>query len=259
MDQIILSFSAICLKAEVEANDRGVSARRAMGGSKITEALARGLQLYSFFNSSTSYRVRIALALKGLDHTYRGVNIRTGAQRDPVYVADINPSAAVPALVLDDGAERVTLGQSLAILDYLDARFPEPRLIPADPLLRARVLELSDAIACDIHPVNNLRILRYLQDRLGVTPAQKDEWYRHWVAEGLGAVERLLLRADAGPFCFGPAPTLADCCLIPQVANAERMGCDLTPYPAIMKVYHHALAQSAFQAAAPERQPDAVA
>ena len=213
------------------------------------------IQLYSFFNSSTSYRVRIALALKGLAHDYQGINIRVGAHRDPGYVARINPSAAVPALVSGD----VTLGQSLAILDYLDARFPEPRLIPADPLLRARVLEVSDAIACDIHPVNNLRILRYLQDRLGVTPAQKDEWYRHWVAEGLGAVEQLLRRAGDGPYCFGAAPTLADCCLIPQVANAERMGCDLTPYPTIMKIYHHAMVQPAFQAAAPERQPDYLA
>jgi len=216
-----------------------------------------GIRLYSFFNSSTSYRVRIALALKGLDHEVQGINIRVGAHRDPGYIARINPSGAVPALVLDES--EVTLGQSLAILDYLDARFPEPRLIPADPLLRARVLEVADAIACDIHPVNNLRILRYLQDRLGVTPAQKDEWYRHWVAEGLGAVEQLLRRAGDGPYCFGTAPTLADCCLVPQVANAQRMGCDLSPYPTIMKIHHHAMAHPAFQAAAPERQSDYVA
>jgi maleylacetoacetate isomerase len=217
------------------------------------------MQLYSFFNSSTSYRVRIALALKGLDHDYLGINIRAGAHHDPAYMADVNPSGAVPTLVLGEGAEQVTLGQSLAILDYLDARFPEPRLIPADPLLRARVLEVSDAIACDIHPVNNLRILRYLQDKLGVTPAQKDAWYRHWVAEGLGAVERLLARSGDGPYCFGSQPTLADCCLVPQVANAERMGCDLTPYPTILRIHRHAMAQPAFQAAAPERQPDHVA
>jgi len=123
------------------------------------------IQLYSFFNSSTSYRVRIALALKGLDHDYQGINIRVGAHREPAYVARINPSAAVPALVLGEGVDEVALGQSLAILDYLDARFPEPRLIPVDPLLRARVLEVADVIACDIHPVNNLRILKYLQAR----------------------------------------------------------------------------------------------
>jgi len=217
------------------------------------------IQLYSFFNSSTSYRVRIALALKGLAHDYQGINIRVGAHRDLGYMARINPSGAVPALVLGEGADAVTLGQSLAILDYLDARFPEPRLIPVDPLLRARVLELAGVIACDIHPVNNLRILKYLQGKLGVTPAQKDEWYQHWVAEGLGAVEQLLRRSGDGPYCFGAAPTLADCCLIPQVANAERMGCDLTPYPTIMKIHHHAMAQPAFQAAAPERQSDYVA
>ena len=217
------------------------------------------IQLYSFFNSSTSYRVRIALALKGLAHDYQGINIRVGAHRDLGYMARINPSGAVPALVLGEGAAAMTLGQSLAILDYLDARFPEPRLIPVDPLLRARVLELAGVIACDIHPVNNLRILKYLQGKLGVTPAQKDEWYQHWVAEGLGAVEQLLRRSGDGPYCFGAAPTLADCCLIPQVANAERMGCDLTPYPTIMKIHHHAMAQPAFQAAAPERQSDYVA
>ena len=217
------------------------------------------IQLYSFFNSSTSYRVRIALALKGLAHDYQGINIRVGAHRDLGYMARINPSGAVPALVLGEGADAVTLGQSLAILDYLDARFPEPRLIPVDPLLRARVLELAGVIACDIHPVNNLRILKYLQGKLGVTPAQKDEWYQHWVAEGLGAVEQLLRRSGDGPYCFGAAPTLADCCLIPQVANAERMGCDLTPYPTIMKIHHHAMAHPAFQAAAPERQSDYVA
>jgi maleylacetoacetate isomerase len=213
------------------------------------------MQLYSFFNSSTSYRVRIALALKGLDHDYRPVNIRVGAHRDPAYVAEVNPSAAVPALVTDDGT---TLGQSLAIIDYLDARHPEPRLIPADPEARARVLELSTLIACDIHPVNNLRILRYLQDELGATAAQKDAWYKHWVAEGLAAVERLLDRYGSGPFCFGAAPTLADCCLVPQIANAERMGCAFDAYPKTMAVYRHATALPEFAAAAPRRQPDFV-
>jgi maleylacetoacetate isomerase len=214
------------------------------------------MQLYSFFNSSTSYRVRIALALKGLDHTYRPVNIRVGAHRDPAYVADVNLSALVPAIVTEDGQ---SLGQSLAIIDYLDARYPEPRLIPADPQERARVLELSMLVACDIHPVNNLRILKYLQDELGVTAAQKDAWYKHWVAEGLAAVERLLVRHGRGPFCFGATPSLADCCLIPQIANAERMGCTFEAYPRTMAVYAHATAEPAFAAAAPKRQPDFVA
>jgi maleylacetoacetate isomerase len=214
------------------------------------------MQLYSFFNSSTSYRVRIALALKGLAHDYRSVDIRAGAHRDPDYVGEINPSAVVPAIVTDDG---LTLGQSLAIIDYLDARYPEPRLIPTNLDERARVMELSMLVACDIHPVNNLRILKYLQERLGVTAAQKEEWYKHWLAEGLDGVERLLRRYGRGPFCFGAAPTLADCCLIPQIANAERMGCAFDVYPRTMAVYAHATAHAAFVAAAPNRQPDFVA
>jgi maleylacetoacetate isomerase len=213
------------------------------------------MQLHSFFNSSTSYRVRIALALKGLTYDYLPVNIRTGAHCDPKYVGDINPSAAVPALVDGD----FHLGQSLAIIDYLDARYPEPRLIPLDPFQRARVLELSYLLSCDMHPVNNLRILRYLQDELGVSPQQKDAWYQHWVAQGMAAVERLLARdgeGRRGPWCFGAQPTLADCCLVPQMANAERMGCDLSPYPRSLAIYRHALEDTAFDLAQPRRQPD---
>jgi maleylacetoacetate isomerase len=212
------------------------------------------MQLYSFFNSSTSWRVRIALALKRLDYETLPVNIRTGAHRDTQYVAGVNASAAVPALA--DGA--LHLGQSLAIIDWLDAQHPEPRLIPVDAQLRARVLELSCLIACDIHPVNNLRVLRYLQDELKVSPQQKDEWYRHWIAEGLAGVERLLVRAAGqhdGPWCFGALPTLADCCLIPQLGNAQRMGCDLTPYPRARAIFEHAQAP-AFIEAQPQLQPD---
>lgn len=210
------------------------------------------MQLYSFFNSSTSYRVRIALALKGLPFDYMPVNIRTGEHRKPDYVAGVNPSAAVPALVDGD----FSLGQSLAIIDYLDAKHPVPRLLPQDAATRARVLELSSVIACDIHPVDNMRVLRYLQDVLGVTPAQKDAWYRHWVDEGLAIVERLLQSHGHGDWCFGDAPTLADCCLVPQVANAQRMGCDTSAYTRTMRAYAHAIAHPAFQAAEPRRQPD---
>ncbi|MES2531359.1 MAG: maleylacetoacetate isomerase [Pseudomonadota bacterium] len=210
------------------------------------------MQLYSFFNSSTSYRVRIALALKGLPYDYVPVNIRTGAHRDAGYVDEVNPSAAVPALVDGD----FSLGQSLAIIDYLDALHPEPRLLPQDAMARARVLELSAAISCDIHPVNNLRVLRYLQDTLGVTPAQKDAWYRHWIDEGLAIVERLLEHHGHGDWCFGDAPTLADCCLVPQIANAQRMGCDTSGYTRTMRVYAHAITHPAFAAAEPRRQPD---
>ena len=213
------------------------------------------MQLHSFFNSSTSYRVRIALALKGVPFDYVPVNIRTGEHRDAQYVERVNPSAAVPALT--DG--ELSLGQSLAIIDWLDDRFPEPRLIPADRDLRARVLELSYLISCDIHPVNNLRVLRYLETELSVTPEQKSAWYRHWVAEGLAGVERLLQQHGRAPWCFGDAPTLADCCLVPQVANALRMGCDLAPYPSILAVYGVASEHPAFAAAEPMRQPDFVA
>ena len=210
------------------------------------------MQLHSFFNSSTSYRVRIALALKGLSYEYLPVDIRTGAHREPQYVENINPSATVPALV--DGDFR--LGQSLAIVDYLDAVYPEPRLIPLDPHERARVLELAYLVSCDIHPVNNLRVLRYLQDVLGASPEQKDAWYRHWIGEGMAGVERLLARDRQGDWGFGHTPTLADCCLVPQIANALRMGCDLSAYSRSLEVYRRALEHPAFEGAQPQRQPD---
>ena len=213
------------------------------------------MQLYNFFNSSTSYRTRIALALKGLPFDYVPVNIRTGEQGEVSYLGPINSLAAVPALV--DGDFR--LGQSLAIIDWLDARFPFPRLVPTDLDLRARVLELSYLVACDMHPVNNLRVLRYLESTLNVTPEQKSAWYKHWIAEGMAGVERLLADYGGGPWCFGDAPTLADCCLVPQMANAMRMRCDLDAYPLSQAVYRHATAQPAFVGAEPSSQPDFVA
>ena len=216
------------------------------------------MDIYSFCNSSTSYRVRIALALKGLETAYHGVNIRAGAQYEPHYVNDLNPNASVPTLVEGD----FSLGQSLAIIDWLDATHPEPRLIPLDPRRRARALELSYQIGCDIHPVNNLRVLKYLQGTLKVTPEQKDAWYRYWVAVGLTAVEQLLARADrefGGPWCVGDTPTVADCCLVPQVVNALRNQCDLAPYPRVRAVHEHACAHPAFIRAEPQRQPDYIA
>lgn len=213
------------------------------------------MQLHSFFNSSTSYRVRIALALKGLAYDTLPVNIRVGEHRATDYVANVNPSASVPALI--DG--EFSLGQSLAILDYLDRKYPEPRLIPLEPERRARVLELATAISCDIHPINNLRVLRYLETELKVTPQQKTQWYRHWVAEGMAAVERLLERSNEGPWCFGAQPTLADVCLVPQMANALRMDCSLGAYKRSLAVYEHASQHAAFVAAQPQRQPDYVA
>ena len=210
------------------------------------------MQLYSFFNSSTSYRVRIALALKGLEVDYRGVNLRAGDQRQAQH-RELSPIGGVPVLVRDDGG---SLTQSLAIIDYLDALYPQAPLLPSEPLLRARVLEVAQLIACDIHPLNNVRVLGYLQHVLEVPPEEKNRWYLHWVAEGLAALEALLQRQGEGPYCFGAQPTLADCCLVPQVANATRMGCDLQAYSRVMAVYDHCQAQPAFQRAAPGRQPD---
>jgi maleylacetoacetate isomerase len=210
------------------------------------------MQLYSFFNSSTSWRVRIALALKGLTYDYLPVDIRAGAHCAPDYIGAINPSASVPALVKGD----LHLGQSLAIIDWLDQRYPDPRLIPLELDRRTRVLEFSYLIACDIHPVNNLRVLRYLQDVLGVAPNTKDAWYAHWIAQGMAAAERLLTRYGDGPWAFGAAPTLADCCLVPQIANAERMNCDLSAYPRCLAVYQHAMKHPAFETTRPVNQPD---
>ena len=213
------------------------------------------MQLHSFFNSSTSYRVRIALTLKGIAYETLPVNIRVGEHRAADYVANVNPSASVPALIDDD----FRLGQSLAIIDYLDQKVPEPRLIPSEPILRARVLEFAALISCDIHPLNNLRVLRYLESELKVTPQQKSAWYRHWIEEGMASVERLLERSNTGPWCFGARLTLADVCLVPQIANALRMDCDLSPYPRSLAVYEHALKHPAFDAAQPQRQPDYIA
>ncbi|RJF95581.1 maleylacetoacetate isomerase [Noviherbaspirillum saxi] len=216
------------------------------------------MELFSFFNSSASYRVRIALALKDIPFEYHPINIRTGEHHKEVYVKGSSPSASVPAM--RDG--EFSLSQSLAIIDWLDAHYPEPRLIPINGDARARVLELSCLIACDIHPVNNMRILKYLQDELKVTPTQKEAWYQHWIAEGMDAVERLLQRAEkqsGGPWCFGKVPTLADCCLIPQMANAKRFGCDLSRYSLANAIYLHAMADPAFIQAAPTNQPDHIA
>jgi len=211
------------------------------------------MKLYSFFNSSTSFRVRIALALKGLQYDYAGVNLRGGEQGQDAY-RELSPAGIVPVLVDGD----VTLTQSLAIIDYLDHRYPAPRLVPQDPVLRARVLEIAQTIACEIHPINNIRVLKYLTGTLGVSEADKSAWYKYWVSEGLGAVERLVAKLPAGACCVGDTPTLADCCLVPQVANAMRMGCDLSGFPRVQAVYAHCMKQPAFVQAAPENQPDYV-
>ncbi|MBH8581363.1 maleylacetoacetate isomerase [Halomonas pacifica] len=210
--------------------------------------------LYGYFRSSAAYRVRIALNLKGLAYDQAPVNLVKGEQRGEEYLAR-NPQGLVPALVTDDGAR---LTQSLAICEYLDERYPEPALLPADAAGRARVRALAQAVACEIHPLNNLRVLKYLTGELGVDEATKMTWYRHWVSEGFAALETQLSReAGSGDFCHGDAPGLADLCLVPQVFNAERFACDLAPYPRIRRIVANCRALDAFARAAPEAQPDA--
>jgi maleylacetoacetate isomerase len=212
------------------------------------------MQLYSFFNSSTSFRVRIALALKGLPYDYAGINLRSGEQGRDNY-RKLSPAGIVPVLV-EDG---VVLTQSRAIKDNLDRRYPGPRLVPDDPLPRARALEIAHTVACDIHPLNNVRVLKYLTGTLDVSDTARFDWYRHWVDEGLNSVDVLLARLPVSEYCVGDAPTVADICLVPQVANALRMGCDLSRFTRVMAVYEHCMRKPAFVGAAPQNQPDYVA
>lgn len=209
------------------------------------------MRLYTYFRSSAAYRVRIALNLKGLAYDSVPVHLVKdgGQQKKPEYLA-LNPQGLVPALQVDGQA----LTQSLAIIEYVDETHPSPPLLPADPLGRARVRAIAQAIACDIHPVNNLRVLQYLSGRLGLDQAAKDEWYRHWVQTGLQAVEAML--AAEGAFCHGDSPGLADCCLIPQVFNARRFNCDLSALPKIVAIAERCETLAAFAQAAPANQPD---
>jgi maleylacetoacetate isomerase len=213
------------------------------------------VRLYDYFRSSAAYRVRIALNLKGVAPDERTfVHLRMGGQRAQDYLA-LNPQGLVPALALDEGA---VLTQSLAIVEYLDETHPEPPLLPADPIGRARVRAIALSIACDIHPLDNLRVLNYLIGTLGVAREQKDGWYRYWIDVGFEALEKALARDRArGRFCHGDAPTLADVCLVPQMANARRFDIDLSPYPTLMRIESACLALPAFADAAPARQPDA--
>ena len=210
------------------------------------------MKLYSFFNSSASYRVRIALALKGLDYQTVGVNIRIGQQNELAY-RRMNAVGLVPTLVTDDGE---SLGQSLAITDWLDGHFPQTPLLPADFPVRSKVLEIVYAIACDIHPVNNMRVLRYLSEELKVSEEDKKRWYAHWIQQGFSAVEQLLRHAKSGDFCVGDAPTLADCCLVPQIFNAQRFKVSLDGLPRTMGAFEACMALPAFQQAQPSACPD---
>ncbi|MCZ2497537.1 maleylacetoacetate isomerase [Xylophilus sp. Kf1] len=214
------------------------------------------MRLYGYFRSSASYRVRIALHLKGLDFEHRPVHLVRGEQSAPDY-ARLSPDGLVPLLETEGGEH---LSQSLAIIEYLEECFPQVPLLPVDPAGRARVRAMAQTIACEIHPVNNLRVLNYLQHELAVEPAARTVWYRHWVRLGLEAFERQLAGVPAslrGRFCHGDAPTLADCCLVPQIFNARRFDCDLSGLPRSLAAYEACMALGAFRAAAPEACPDA--
>ena len=207
--------------------------------------------LYGYALSSASYRVRIALGLKRLQFTSIPLDLRSGEQRLEGYLR-INSQGFVPALALDDGT---VLTQSAAIIEYLDEIHADPPLLPTAPLARARVRALSQAITCDVHPLNNLRVLQYLERDLGHDKTLRDAWYRHWVRMGFDAIERRLVRdAETGRFCHGDAPTLADVCLVPQVFNARRFAVDLGPYPRIVGIDAACRELPQFQAAAPDRQ-----
>ena len=210
------------------------------------------MELYSFFASGTSYRLRIALNLKGLDYTTIPVDLRSEAHLGAEFKA-INPQGLVPALV--DGG--LTLTQSPAIIEWLEERYPNPPLLPADPDARARVRALAAVVGCDIHPLNNRRVLVYLRQELGCDEAQVNAWCGRWIGAGFAALEALLGedRQRQG-YCFGTQATLADVYLIPQLAGARRFPFDLTPYPRLLEVEHNCLALPAFANAAPARQPD---
>jgi maleylpyruvate isomerase len=213
------------------------------------------MKLYSYFRSSASYRVRIALNLKNLPYDYAPVHLLRdgGEQLKPEY-RQINADGIVPTLI-DDEAHAIQ--QSLAIIEYLEETHPEPPLLPKSPLERAHVRSLALHVACEIHPVNNLRVLKYLKRTVGVDDAVKDAWYRHWIEAGFGTLEqRLAGDARTGKLCYADTPTIADLCLIPQVYNANRFNIDTTRFPTIQRIYDYAMALDAFAQAAPGVQPD---
>ena len=213
------------------------------------------MKLYSYFRSSASYRVRIALNLKNLPYEYLPVHLlRDGGEQFKPEYRELNHDAIVPTLV--DGDHVIT--QSLAIIEYLEETHPEPPLLPSKPVDRAYVRSIVQQLACEIHPLNNLRVLKYLKRSVGVNDEVKDAWYRHWISSGFAALEEYLV-ADgrAGKLCLGDTPTIADICLVPQVLNANRFNVDMSPYPTIRRICEHANTLDAFARAEPGVQPDA--
>lgn len=211
------------------------------------------MKIHGYFRSSAAYRVRLALNLKNIACDTALVNLQAGDQSSSAYRA-INPQGRVPALETEDHI----LVQSLAIIEYLDETFPGLSLVPSEPLARARVRGISHIIACDIHPLNNLAVLNYLKDELAIDEDKRTRWYQYWVRQGFDGVEALLANSsDTGTFCHGNSPGLADICLVPQVFNAQRFDCDLSPYPTIGRIYDSCMALDAFDKAQPSNQPEA--
>ena len=211
------------------------------------------MKLYTYFRSSAAFRVRIALNLKRLVYEPVFVHLAKGEHRQPEYM-HLNPQALLPTLVLDDGTR---LTQSLAIIEWLDEKHPAPSLVPNDALQRARVRSLAYLVACEIHPLNNLRVLQHLRRALGQNQEQIDSWYRHWIADGLAKLEAQLAEPGTGKFCHGDAPTMADCCLVPQIFNAKRYNSELAPYPVTLRIFENCMQLEAFDRAQPAKQPDA--
>jgi maleylacetoacetate isomerase len=209
--------------------------------------------LHGYHRSSAAFRVRIAVNLKGLDHRHAAHHLRYGGQRDPAYL-QLNPQGLVPAL--EDGGHVLT--QSLAIIEYLDEMHPAPALLPDNAADRAHVRALAQIVACDIHPLDNLRVLNYLRDPIGADKAAVETWYNHWIALGFDAIEALLANdSRTGRFCHGDTPGLADICLVPQVVNAATFKLDLAPWPTIRRIFDACMALDAFANAHPAKQPDA--
>lgn len=219
--------------------------------------MSEPLQLYSYWRSSAAYRVRIGLNLKGLAYEIVPVHlVQDGGQQHTDAYRQLNPQELIPTLA--HGQRR--MGQSLAILEYLDEVWPEPALLPATARARQRVRSLALLVACDVHPLNNLRVLQYFEREWNVPQPERDAWVKHWIEGGFSAAETLLAgHPSTGDFCEGEAPTLADCCLIPQIYNARRFGVDMAAYPTLQKIEAACLALPAFDAARPENQPDAPA
>lgn len=210
------------------------------------------MKLYNYFRSSASFRVRIALELKGLPYDYAPVHLVKGEHKLPAY-QQVAPATLVPTLETDGGEH---LWQSMAIIEYLDETHPEPALLPKDAVGRARVRALAQLIACEIHPLNNLRVLKYLTRELKVDEDTKNTWYRHWVRDGLEAFERQLQTQPASTYCFGETPTLADCCLVPQIFNGKRFNTSFDGLTRTMAAFDACMAHPAFQKAQPSSCPD---